>query len=257
MLNAMRPWNYPMNKSRGQFFRFALASAVSIVIGGQFLTTPAATAAEKASLKIGIIGAGNIGGTLGEYWIKAGHEVLFSSRHPEELKGLVERLGPKAHAGTTREAVNFGDVVLVSVPYAALPEIGRDLADVLPGKIVLDTCNPVPNRDGKMAEEARAKGTGIATPEYLKGVRLVRAFNTLGVSRLRASAFKEGERIAIPIAGDDKTAIEIASRLVRDAGFDPVLVGPLTRAKEFDQTGPLYGKIITAREMQQSLGHNP
>jgi predicted dinucleotide-binding enzyme len=104
-----------------------------------------------------------------------------------------------------------------------------------------------------MAEEARAKGLGIATPEYLKGVRLVRAFNTLGVSRLRASAFKEGERIAIPIAGDDKAAIDIASRLVRDAGFDPVLIGPLVRAKEFDQGGPLYGKIITAREMQQSL----
>ena len=128
-----------MNKSRRQFFRFALASIVSIVIGGQLLTTPAATGAEKASLKIGIIGSGNIGGTLGEFWIKAGHEVLFSSRHPEELKGLVERLGSKARAGTTREAVNFGDVILVSVPYAALPEIGRDLADVLPGKIVLDT----------------------------------------------------------------------------------------------------------------------
>jgi predicted dinucleotide-binding enzyme len=215
---------------------------------------PAANSAEKAALKIGIIGSGNIGSALGEWWIKAGHEVLFSSRHPEQLKGLVESLGPKAHAGTTREAATFGDVILVSVPYAALPEIGRDLADVLPGKIVLDTCNAVPNRDGKMAEEARAKGLGIATPEYLKGVRLVRAFNTLGVSRLRASAFKEGERIAIPIAGDDKAAIEIASRLVRDAGFDPVLIGPLVRAKEFDQTGPLYGKIITAREMQQSLG---
>ena len=246
-----------MNKSRRQFLKLALASVVSITMSGLLLTMRSATGAEKPSLKIGIIGSGNIGGTLGEFWIKAGHEVLFSSRHPEELKGLVERLGPKAHAGTTREAANFGDVILVSVPYAALPEIGRDLADVLPGKIVLDTCNPVPNRDGEMAKEARAKGTGIASPEYLRGTRLVRAFNTLGVSRLRSAAYKEGERIAIPIAGDDKTAIEIASRLVRDAGFDPVLVGPLARAKEFDQGGPLYGKIITAREMRQSLGGNP
>ena len=246
-----------MEKGRRLFFRLALAFALSIATISLFLRMPAATGAEKASLKIGVIGSGNIGGTLGEFWIKAGHEVLFSSRHPEELKGLVERLGPNAHAGTTREAVNFGDVILVSVPYAALPEIGRDLADVLPGKIVLDTCNPVPNRDGKMAEEARVKGTGVASPEYLRGTRLVRAFNTLGVSRLRSAAYREGERIAIPIAGDDKAALEIASRLVKDAGFDPVLVGPLARAKEFDQGGPLYGKVITAREMQQSLGVNP
>jgi 8-hydroxy-5-deazaflavin:NADPH oxidoreductase len=246
-----------MSKNCRLFFRLALAFAVSIAMSGLFLRMRAANGAEKASLKIGIIGSGNIGGTLGEFWIKAGHEVLFSSRHPAELKGLVERLGPRAHGGTTREAVNFGDVILVSVPYAALPEIGRDLVDVLPGKIVLDTCNPVPNRDGKMAEEARAKGTGIASPEYLRGVRLVRAFNTLGVSRLRSAAFKAGERIAIPIAGDDKAALEIAFRLVKDAGFDPVLVGPLVRAKEFDQGGPLYGKVITAREMQQSLSVNP
>ena len=247
----MRTENFP------QVDRRALLSAGGVLMLSAVFQPLRLFAQGGSPIRIGIIGAGNIGSTIGGLWIKTGHPVMFSSRHPEELKGLVERLGPKAHAGTTREAVNFGDVILVSVPYAALPEIGRDLADVLPGKIVLDTCNPVPSRDGKMAEEARAKGTGIASPGYLKGVRLVRAFNTLGVSRLRASAFKEGERIAIPIAGDDKTAIEIASRLVRDAGFDPVLVGPLTRAKEFDQTGPLYGKIITAREMQQSLGRNP
>lgn len=243
-----------MKKNSGLIFRFASAAA-SVAMAGVLLATPAATGAEKPPLKIGIIGSGNIGGTLGELWIKAGHEVFFSSRHPEELQGLVERLGPKAHAGTPREAVNFGDVVLVSVPYAALPQIGHDLADVIPGKIVLDTCNPVPNRDGKMAEEARAKGTGIASPEYLRGTRLVRAFNTLGVSRLRGAAHREGERVAIPIAGDNKAAIEIASRLVEDAGFDPVLIGPLARAKEFDQGGPLYGKVVSAREMQ-SLAAN-
>lgn len=246
-----------MKKNRRLFLKLALASAVTIAVIGVLLTTPAAMSAEKSSLRIGIIGSGNIGSTLGELWIKAGHEVLFSSRHPEELQGLVKRLGPKAHAGTTREAVNFGDVILVSVPYAALPEIGRDLANELPGKIVLDTCNPVPNRDGKMAEEARAKGTGIASPEYLRGTRLVRAFNTLGVTRLRAAAFRAGERVAIPIAGDDKAAIEVASRLVEDAGFDPVLVGPLTRAKEFDQGQPLYGKVVSAREMRQMMGGNP
>jgi 8-hydroxy-5-deazaflavin:NADPH oxidoreductase len=246
-----------MTKNRRLFFKLALASAVTLAVIGILLATPAAKSAEKSPLKIGIIGSGNIGSALGEFWIKAGHEVLFSSRHPEQLQGLVTRLGPKAHAGTTREAATFGDVILVSVPYAALPEIGRDLAKELPGKIVLDTCNPVPNRDGKMAEEARAKGTGIASPEYLRGARLVRAFNTLGVQRLRSAAFREGERVAIPIAGDDKAAIEVASRLVVDAGFDPVLIGPLTTAKQFDQTGPLYGKVVSARELREMINGNP
>ncbi len=246
-----------MKKSPPLFFKLALVSALAFGLSGGPWTTKAARSAETSPLKIGIIGSGNIGATLGELWIKAGHEVLFSSRYPEELQGLVARLGPKARAGTTREAANFGDVILVSVPYAALPEIGRDLAKELPGKIVLDTCNPVPRRDGKMAEEARAKGTGIASPEYLGGVRLVRAFNTLGVTRLRNAAFRVGERVAIPIAGDDEQAIEVASRLVRDAGFDPVLVGPLKSAKQFDQGGPLYGKVVSAREMRQMLSNQP
>jgi predicted dinucleotide-binding enzyme len=88
-------------------------------------------------------------------------------------------------------------------------------------------------------------------------VRLVRAFNTLGVQRLRSAAFREGERVAIPIAGDDKAAIEVAARLVADAGFDPVLVGPLTTAKQFDQQGPLYGKVVSAREMREMISALP
>src|SRR4051794_36229910 len=78
-------------------------------------------------MKIGIIGAGHIGGTLATLWVAAGHEVLISSRHPDELKPLAKKLGPKARVGTPREAARFGDVILVSVPYKALPELGRDL----------------------------------------------------------------------------------------------------------------------------------
>jgi len=117
-----------------------------------------AVPAAEAPLKIGIIGAGHIGGTLASLWVKAGHEVLVSSRHPEQLQGLVRSLGPRARAGTPREAALFGNVVLISVPYAALPQIGRDLRTELSGKIVLDTGNPYPQRDGDMAVEARRKG---------------------------------------------------------------------------------------------------
>ena len=91
--------------------------------------------ATAAPLRIGIIGAGQIGGTLARLWVQAGHEVLLSSRHPDELKPLAQSLGPKARVGTPREAAVFGDVVLVSVPYAALPQLGRDLKAELAGKI--------------------------------------------------------------------------------------------------------------------------
>jgi predicted dinucleotide-binding enzyme len=83
-------------------------------------------AAEDEPLKIGIIGTGRIGGALARHWVGAGHEVFMSSRHPEELQDLAEELGPRARAGTPREAAAFGEVVLVSVPYAAIPQIGRD-----------------------------------------------------------------------------------------------------------------------------------
>jgi predicted dinucleotide-binding enzyme len=208
----------------------------------------------EAPLKIGIIGAGHIGGTLASLWVKAGHEVLLSSRHPDQLAGLVRTLGPRARAGTPREAALFGDVVLVSVPYAALPQIGRDLRTELSGKIVLDTGNPYPHRDGDMAVEARRKGTGVSSAESLPGVRLVRAFNAINSGDLAGEAHRGGEPIAIPLAGDDSQALEVAQRLVRDAGFEPVVVGPLARAREFDVGTAVYTRLMTAAQLRQALG---
>jgi 8-hydroxy-5-deazaflavin:NADPH oxidoreductase len=246
-----------MNKERRKFFGLTFASVASIVVATLVLALPAASGADKSAMKIGIIGSGKIGGTLGELWVKAGHEVFFSSRHPDELQGLVKRLGSKAHAGMPREAAKFGEVVLISVPYGALPQIGKDLAAELSGKVVIETGNPVPRRDGPMAEPARAKGTGVASAEFLPGTRLVRAFNTVEYEDLRSNAHRAGERVAIPLAGDDKAALEIASRLVEDAGFEPVVVGSLARAKDFDTGTPVYRKALTARELRQSLGINP
>src|SRR6266498_3374157 len=132
------------------------------------------------AMKIGIVGSGKIGGAVGSRWVKAGHEVLFSSRHPEELKGLVDSLGPRARAGTVKEAIAFGNVVLIAVPYAALPQIGRDNAAALAGKFVLDACNPIAARDGEVAKEAMENGVGPTSMKYLPGARLVRAFNPVG-----------------------------------------------------------------------------
>jgi hypothetical protein len=214
----------------------------------------AAAPAAGAPLKIGIIGTGQIGGTLAKLWVAAGHEVLISSRHPEELRSLAQTLGPKARVGTPREAALFGDVVLESVPYSALPQIGKDLKAELAGKIVLDTANPYPGRDGDMAIEARRVGTGVASPRYLPGVRLVRAFNAINFDDLSSEAHRSGQPIAIPLAGDDAEALAVAQRLVRDAGFEPVVVGSLSRAREFDVGTPVYTVLMTAPQLRKALG---
>jgi len=214
-------------------------------------------AAGTAPLKIGVIGTGHIGGNLATLWARAGHELVISSRHPEELQELARSLGPKVRAATPREAAVFGDVILISVPYMALPELGRDLRSSLAGKIVLDTGNPYPQRDGAMAEEARRKGTGVASAEFLPGTRLVRAFNAINYNDLKSEAHRAAPRVAIPLAGDDAEALAIAGRLVRDAGFDPVVVGPLSRAREFDVGTKVYTQLLTAPKLRSELGLPP
>jgi hypothetical protein len=227
---------------------------VGVVCVSASQAAPPPARGDGAALKIGLIGAGHIGSALALLWVQAGHEVLLSSRHPDELKRLARSLGPKARVGTPHEAAVFGDVVLISVPYGALPQIGHDLAHELAGKIVLDTGNPYPERDGAMAEAARRKGTGVASAEYLPGVRLVRAFNAINSTSLASEAHRGGEPVAIPLAGDDREALAVAARLVREAGFEPVVVGPLARAREFDVGSPVYTKLLTARQLRAALG---
>ena len=208
----------------------------------------------QTPLKVGVIGSGHIGGTVGSLWVKAGHPVLFSSRHPEALAGMVQDLGPLAHAGTPAEAVAFGDVVFVAVPYGALPQIGRDLGPALAGKVVLDACNAVASRDGETATVAKDKGIGLASAAYLPGTKLVRGFNTLGYRILQSEAHRGGEPLAIPIAGDDPAAVQSVAGLVRDAGFVPVVVGPLAKASEFAMGAPGYGQNVGAQDLKAKLG---
>ena len=220
------------------------------------LSTGPAGAAPPAGgtpVKIGIIGAGHIGGTLARLWVASGHEVLVSSRHPDQLEPLCAELGPKCRVGTPREAAAFSSVVLISVPYGALPQIGKDLKAELAGKVVLDTGNPYPGRDGPMADEARKKGTGAASSAFLPGVRLVRAFNAINWNDLAKLGHRTPSLVAIPLAGDDAEALKIAASLVRDIGFDPVIVGGLARAKDFDFGTPVYTKVMSAAELRKAL----
>lgn len=214
---------------------------------------PFAALAQSGPIKIGIIGAGNIGGTIGQLWAKAGHKVFYSSRHPDELKPLVEKTGPNAQAGTVQQAVAFGDVIFIAVPYSAMPGIGRDNAAALKGKIVLNASNPITGRDGEIARIAQQKGVGESDQELLPGTRLVRAFNSTGAGRFAADAHKPGEKLGVAIAGDDPEAMKVAAQLVRDAGFEPVPV-PLARAKEFAPGAPLFGRGLPVSELRKALG---
>jgi predicted dinucleotide-binding enzyme len=216
---------------------------IKVVMGGLTLAgLPLAARAQGAGkMKIGIVGSGRVGSALGGVWVKKGHEVMFSSRTIEHDKALAAKLGPNARAGTPREAAAFGEVLLVSVPYGALPDVGKDLGGLLKGKVVIDTCNPFPGRDGEIAEWARKKGAGIASAELLPGARLVRAFNAVGAGRM-GSVHEEPGRVGMPIAGDDAKAIEVASRLIRDIGFEPVLVGGLAMGKHLMPGTSLAGE---------------
>lgn len=248
--------NEPVQQSRRLFLQSAGAVTIGLVVGCLPLGLRAASDVPK-TLKIGVVGSGRIGGTVGELWVKAGHPVMFSSLDIEHDKALAARVGAGARAGTPKEAAAFGEVLLFAVPYAALPQLGRDLADSIKGKVALDACNPIAGRDGEMAVEARAKGTGVASPQLLPGARIVRAFNSVGYSRLQAEAHRAGDRIAIPLAADDAAALQVATRLVREAGFEPVTVGPLARAKDFDVGTPVFGKALTGAELRRALGINP
>lgn len=231
-----------------------LASAL-ILMGWTAPANAADTTAASSSapLKIGIIGTGKIGSALARHWAKAGHELVLSSRNPEQLQSLAAELGPKVRTGTPQQAASFGKVILVSVPYAAMPQIGKDYGKELAGKIIIDTSNPFERRDGAMAVDALRKGAGIATAEFLNNKRVVRAFSAIHVSMIASDAFRQPVRRAIPIGGDDAEALAVASRLVSEAGFDPVVIGSLARTREFDLGQPLANKDWTAAEFKAAL----
>jgi len=220
---------------------FLQAGAAGLALGVLPQGLRTAIAADP-SLKIGVIGSGRIGSTLGGIWVKAGHEVMFSSLDIEHDKALAARLGGKARAGTSREAAAFGEVLLMAVPYAALPQVGKDLGELVKGKVVVDASNPIVARDGEVATWAREKGAGVASAELLPGARIVRAFNAIGFSRMAEAAQRPGERIGMPMAGDDVAAIAVASRLVREVGYEPVLIGPLAMGKYLMPGTPLAGE---------------
>jgi len=202
-------------------------------------------------MRIGIVGAGMIGSTVAKLWVDAGHEVRLASRHPGALAPLVATLGSRASAGTPADAASFGDVVMLTVPLKAIPELARDLAPLLSGKIVIDTGNAYEKRDGDAAVAATRHRSGSAgwAAEMFPGARWVKGFNTVYFKVLASEAHRSGDRLGIPLASDDRAALDTVAQLVRDAGLEPVVVGALARGKEFEPDTRPYNTVMSARDL--------
>lgn len=204
------------------------------------------------SMKVGIIGAGWLGGTVGKLLVQSGYTVMFSSRHPEELQEMVKELGPLASVGTPKEAAAFGEVLLFAVPYDAIPQLGIDLKNEIKGKIILDACN---GGSGDLGKEVEANGNGPTSAKYLAGTRLVRVFSSEDATAIESSFDRKGtNKLAIPLASDDTKALETAAQLVRDVQCDPVIVGDLSTGVKFQRGTPAFRANTNAAGLRRLLG---
>jgi 8-hydroxy-5-deazaflavin:NADPH oxidoreductase len=199
-------------------------------------------------MKIGIVGAGHIGGTLATLFTRAGHEVaLANSRGPQTLGDKVAELGPNAHAATAADAAAFGDVVAIAIPFKAYPALP---AEQFAGKIVVDADNYYPARDGQFAElDAKsATSTGLLA-QHLAGARVLKAFNTINFKHLRDRGRPDApatDRFAIPIAGDDAEAKAVLTGLIDQIGFTAVDSGDLADSWRQEPGAPVYGAEVQA-----------
>jgi 8-hydroxy-5-deazaflavin:NADPH oxidoreductase len=189
-------------------------------------------------MRIGVIGAGNIGGTLARHFVNVGHEVAVSnSRGPETLKELVSDIGGSLQAMTAEDAAGFGEVVVVSIPFGRYREMPVDAVD---GKIVIDTNNYFPGRDGHFEELDKDRTTSSEMLQaHMPAARVVKAFNAIYAKSLRDLRRPSGdpERIRIPIASDDQEAKRTVGELIDQIGFDAVDAGTLTEGGRKLQPG--------------------
>jgi 8-hydroxy-5-deazaflavin:NADPH oxidoreductase len=195
-------------------------------------------------MRIGILGAGRIGGTLGRLWIDAGHDVLVSSRHPEAITELP--------AGKPRRAADFGELVLLAVPWASVTETADEVAPAVAGKIVVDATNPY-GPEGPV--DLGGEGSSEVVAGRLLATRLVKCFNTIQWARLRDEGRPEGDprRLAVFVAGDDDAAKDTVARLASDAGFDAVDAGSLRDGRRLEPGSPVFTVPLTAAEARDRL----
>ena len=203
---------------------------------------------------IGLIGAGHIGGQLARLAVQHGYDVVVSnSRGPETLKDLVRELGPRARAGTVAQAAEAGEVVVVTIP---LKSIGDVPAAPLAGKIVIDTNNYYPQRDGHISELDREQTTTAELLQrHLPSSKVVKAFNHIYAAELTTHGQPAGtpNRRALAIAGNDAEARKAVAQLIDRFGFDVVDMGGLAESWRIQRDTPGYGPRRTAEELRRDL----
>ncbi len=203
---------------------------------------------------IGLIGAGRIGGQVARLAVKNGYDVVISnSRGPDTLADLVKELGPKARAATVPEAAKAGDIVVVTIP---LKNIGTVPVEPLAGKIVLDTNNYYPQRDGHIAAlDDESTTTSELLQAHLPKSKVVKAFNHIYAAELTTHGQPAGtpNRRALVIAGDDAGAKATVTKMLDQFGFDTVDAGRLKEGWRIQRDTPGYGPRRNAEEMKRDL----
>lgn len=205
-------------------------------------------------MKIGILGSGNIGGRLGVQWAKAGHDVVFSSRHPEKLTQLIDATGSKARAATPSEAAAHGELILLAVPYWMLDDVLQS-AGALDGKIIIDATNPY-TRDFKGWAVPDDTTALAELQKRLPSARVVKAFNSMAANVLSEQAHRQAPYVVF-LSGDDAGAKRVVADLIRETGFDPYDLGGGAQAALHEPRGPLYTKSLTRAEADQVLSGLP
>jgi 8-hydroxy-5-deazaflavin:NADPH oxidoreductase len=203
---------------------------------------------------IGFIGSGHIGSTLARLAIDAGYDVVLSnSRGPDTLGGLVTELGPKARAATAGDAAAAGDIVVVTIPLRAVAAVP---VEPLAGKVVIDTNNYYPQRDGAFPElDAETTTSSELLQQHLPASRVVKAFNQIYYAQLASQGQPAGTpgRRALAIAGDDADARKTVGALIDEFGFDVVDVGPLAEGWRYQPDTPAYNVRQDADELRAAL----
>lgn len=202
-------------------------------------------------MNIGIIGSGNIGANAARLFAGAGHDIAISnSRGPESLQSLVDEIGSDARAATVEEAAEFGEVVLVAIPFFARDTLP---AEALDGQIVVDATNYYPGRDGEVDFDGLTSSELLA--QNIPGARLVKSLNTMYYETLANEGRPEnGDRLVLFVAGDDEDAKETVAGLIEEIGFAPVDTGPLREGGRKQQPGSaIYNNPMTEDQARETL----
>ena len=203
---------------------------------------------------IGLIGAGHIGSQLARLAVQHGYEVVISnSRGPDTLNDLVRELGPRARAGTTEQAAAAGDIVVVTIPLKNISDVP---VEPLAGKIVIDTGNYYPQRDGHIAElDSEEVTTSELLQRHLPASKVVKAFNHIYAAALTTDGQAAGtpNRRALAIAGNDADAKRVVTELIDRFGFDVVDIGPISDSWRIQRDTPGYGPRRNTEELRRDL----